>query len=108
MRVRGVGMKGRDKGSGQLTASALTEDGGLYFSGALTAYDVENLCDQIVTLGRRDTSDVRVEVELGGATPNSPEMLSLTRRMKRLRKQGVSVRLHTARARRRISGIAGV
>ena len=93
-------MKGENKVLGQLTASALVGDGRVYFSGALTPYDVENLCDQIVLLSGHEASDVRVEVELNGATPNGPEMQSLTRRMKRLRKRGLSVRLHTARSRR--------
>ncbi len=97
-------MKDRNKATGKLTASALTDDGCLYFSGALTPYDVENLCDQIGTLSGRDSSDVRVEVELNGATPNSPELQSLALRMKRLRKRGMSVRLHTARRRRPIRG----
>ena len=92
-------MKDGDKVMGKLTASALTGDGCLYFSGALTPYDVENLCDQIVMLSGRDISDVRVEVELNGAAPNGPEMQSLALRMKRLRKRGMSVRLHTARRR---------
>ena len=95
-------VKSGKTGIGRLTASALTENGTLYFSGALTPYDVENLCDQIVTLGRRDTTDVRIEVEIGGASVDSPELQSLARRMKRLRKQGISVRLHTARAPRNL------
>lgn len=95
-------MGGGDKGVAQLTASALSENGRLYVSGALTPYDLENLYDQIVTLGRSDRDDVHVEVELGGLTTDSPELRTLARRMKRLRKQGVSVRLHAARPRRRL------
>jgi hypothetical protein len=82
---------------GQLSAAAPTRDGWLYVSGALTPYDLENLCDQIASLGRRETGDVHVAVELGGGMRNSPELRSLARRMQRLRRQGVVVHVHAAR-----------
>jgi hypothetical protein len=89
---------------GQLTASAPTDRGWLYFSAALTPYDVENLCEHLLGLGRRDGRDVHVEVDLGGGTRDSPEYRSFETRMKRLRRQGVSVHIHAARARRRPYG----
>ena len=90
-------------GRGRLTVAAPTEGGWFYLSGALTPYDVENVYDQIMTLGRADGSDVHVEIEVGGAPRNSPELRALARRMKRLRRQGVVVRLHAARPRNRPS-----
>lgn len=87
---------------GQLTVAAATEGGWLYLSGALTPYDVENVYDQIMTLSRADGSDVCVDIEVGGAARNSPELRALARRMKQLRRQGVLVRLHTARSRKRL------
>jgi hypothetical protein len=91
---------GGDKSGGHLTAAAPTDGGWLYFSAALTPYDLENLYDQIVTLGGRDRGDVHVEVDLGGASRNGPELRALTRRVKRLKRNGVTVRLHAARPRR--------
>ena len=88
---------GGEDARGQLSAAAPTRDGWLYVSGALTPYDLENLCDQIATLGRRDSGDVHVEVELGGMLKNSPELKTLARRMKRLRRQGVVVHVHASR-----------
>ncbi len=84
---------------GQLSAAAPTRDGWLYVSGALTPYDLENLCDQIRTLGRRSDGDVHVEVELAGMAKNSPELRTLAQRMHRLRRQGVVVHVHAARDR---------
>jgi wyosine [tRNA(Phe)-imidazoG37] synthetase (radical SAM superfamily) len=84
---------------GQVSAAAPTRDGWLYVSGALTPYDLENLCDQIATLGRQNSGDVHVEVELGGLLKDSPELQTLARRMKRLRRQGVVVHVHAARDR---------
>ena len=78
--VGGERMGGEDA-RGQLSAAAPTRDGWLYVSGALTPYDLENLCDQIATLGRRDSGDVHVEVELGGMLKNSPELKTLARRV---------------------------
>ena len=95
-------MSGGGKGVAQLSATALTGNGSLYFAGALTPYDVENLCDQIVTLGRADGDDVHVEIDLGGASADSPEMHALARKVKRLRQHGVTVRLHAARPRKRM------
>ena len=89
-------------GVARLSATALTVNGSLYVSGALTPYDVENLCDQIVTLGRADGDDVHVEIELGGLPADSPELRALARKVKRLRQHGVSVRLHAARSRKRL------
>ncbi len=84
---------------GQVSAAAPTRDGWLYVSGALTPYDLENLCDQIAMLGRHDSGDVHVQVELGGMMKNSPELRTLARRMQRLRRQGVVVHVHAARDR---------
>lgn len=85
---------------GQVSAAAPTRDGWLYVSGALTPYDLENLCDQIALLGRRDsTGDVHVEIELGGGMKDSPELRTLARRMQRLRRRGVVVHVHAARDR---------
>jgi hypothetical protein len=92
----GEGMAG-GVASGQLSASAPTRDGWLYVSGALTPYDLENLCDQIAALGRRDAGDVHVELEVGGSQRDSPELRALAQRMKRLRRQGVVVHVHSAR-----------
>jgi hypothetical protein len=83
----------------QLTAAAPTQQGWLYVSGALTPYDVESLCDHIVTLGRTSAGDVHVQIELGGASRNSPELRTLEHRMRRMRRQGVVVHLHAARSR---------
>ena len=94
-------MGGGSKGTAQLNAAVLTANGGFFVSGALTPYDVENLYDQIVTLGRSDRDDVRVEVELGGMPSDSPELRALARRVKRLKSQGLSVSLHAARPRRK-------
>jgi hypothetical protein len=94
-------MGGGSKGTAQLSAAALTENGRLFVSGALTPYDVENLYDQIVTLGRSDRDDVHVEIELGGMPPDSPELRALARRVKRLKSHGLSVSLHAARPRRK-------
>jgi hypothetical protein len=88
---------GGEDGRGQLSAAGPTRDGWLYVSGALTPYDLENLCDQIATLGRRDSGDVHVDLELGGMVKNSPELKTLARRMKRLRRQGVVVHVHASR-----------
>ena len=95
------GAEGQAHSAGQLSAAAPTRDGWLYVSGALTPYDLENLCDQIATLGRGDSGDVHVELALDGMTPNSPELATLARRMKRLRRQGVVVHVHAARTRTR-------
>ena len=84
---------------GQVSAAAPTRDGWLYVSGALTPYDLENLCDQIATLGRRDAGDVHIAVEVDGTMRNSPELRTLARRMQRLRRQGVVVHVHAARGR---------
>jgi hypothetical protein len=84
---------------GQLSAAAPTRDGWLYVSGALTPYDLENLCDQIATLGRRESGDVHIEVELGTTLRDSPELQTLARRMQRLRRRGVVVHVHAARGR---------
>ena len=98
-------MDGGGDGRGQLTAAAPTENGWLYVSGALTPYDVENLYDQIVTLRGSERGDVCVEVELAGTPRNSPELQAFARRVRRLRKQGVIVRLHAARPRKRLLAI---
>lgn len=90
---------GGEVARGQLSAAAPTRDGWLYVSGSLTPYDLENLCDQISMLGRGDNGDVHVELELGGMVRNSPELKTLARRMKRLRRQGVVVHVHAARGR---------
>jgi hypothetical protein len=92
-------MGGGEEVRGQLSAAAPTRDGWLYVSGALTPYDLENLCDQIATVGRSENGDVHVEVELGGAMRNSPELQTLARRMKHLRRRGVVVHVHAARGR---------
>ena len=89
------------EGRGQVSVAAPTRDGWLYVSGALTPYDLENLCDQIAQLGRREAGDVHVEVELGGTMRDSPELRTLARRMQRLRRRGVVVHVHTARDRDR-------
>jgi hypothetical protein len=89
------------EGQGRLSAAAPTRDGWLYVSGALTPYDLENLCDQIATLGRGGGDDVHVELAVDGMRPNSPELETLARRMKRLRRQGVVVHVHAARGRSR-------
>lgn len=88
----------------QLTAAAATANGRLYVSGALTPYDVESLCDQIGMLGRVSPGDVHIEVELGDTPRNSPELRTLTARMRRLRGQGVMVHVHAARGRRALPG----
>ena len=90
---------GGEDARGQLSAAAPTRDGWLYVSGTLTPYDLENLCDQIKTLGRRNDGDVHVEVELAGMVKDSPELRTLAQRMKRLRRQGVVVHVHAARDR---------
>ena len=90
---------GGEDARGQLSAAAPTRDGWLYVSGALTPYDLENLCDQIARLGRHDGGDIHVEVELSGMMKDSPELQMLARRMKRLRRQGVVVHVHAARDR---------
>jgi hypothetical protein len=92
-------MGGGDELPAQLSASAPTRDGWLYVSGALTPYDLENLCDQIAMLGRGASGDVHVEVALDGAMRDSPELHALARRMKRLRRLGVVVHVHAARSR---------
>jgi hypothetical protein len=89
------------KGAALLTATAYTESGSFYVSGTLSPYDVENLYEQFAMLGRPDRGDVRVEVELGDTAPDSPELRAFTRRMKRLRRHGVTVHLHAARGRKR-------
>jgi hypothetical protein len=88
-------------GTAQLTATAFTEQGSFYVSSPLTPYNVDILYEQFASLGRSERGDVRVEVVLGGASPNSPELRAFTRRMKRLKRHGVSVRLHAARGRKR-------
>jgi hypothetical protein len=95
----------RDEGesTAQLTATAFTEQGSFYVSSPLTPYNVDILYEQFASLGRADRGDVQVEVELGGASVNSPELRAFTRRMKRLKRHGVSVRLHAARGRKRAS-----
>ncbi|MCC6763586.1 MAG: hypothetical protein IT293_02895 [Deltaproteobacteria bacterium] len=92
---------------GQVSAAAPTRGGWLYVSGALTPYDLENLCDQIATLGRGESGDVHVDVELGGMGKDSPELRTLARRMHRLRRQGVVVRVHAARGRSAGAGSLG-
>ncbi|MBI3768069.1 MAG: hypothetical protein HY271_06165 [Deltaproteobacteria bacterium] len=89
------------KDTASLTATAFTENGSLYVSGTLDPYDVENLYEQFATLRRPDRGDVRVEVELGDAATNSPELRAFTRRMKRLRRHGVTVHFYAARSRKR-------
>jgi hypothetical protein len=92
-------MEGKDMAL--LTATASTANGSFFVSSALTAYDVENLYDQVAMLGRSQHSDVRVEVELGPGAADSPEVRSFTRRMKRLQRNGVTVRWHATRGRKR-------
>jgi hypothetical protein len=100
-------MGGGSKGTAQLNATAFTANGRLFVSGVLTPYDVENLYDQIVTLGHAGCDDVSVEIDLGGTPPDTPELRTLARRVKRLKSQGLSVRLHAARLhRRRLTHIA--
>ena len=94
-------MDGGMNGTGRLSAVAPTPSGWLYFAGALTPYDVENLYDQIVTLRSTNGIDIHVDVDLAGTPRNSPELRTLERRMKRLKRQGVVVRLHAARSARR-------
>jgi DNA-binding transcriptional regulator YbjK len=89
------------KDTASLTATAFTENGSLYVSGTLDPYDVENLYEQFATLRRPDRGDVRVEVELGNTATNSPELRAFTRRMKRLRRHGVTVHLYATRSRKR-------
>jgi hypothetical protein len=84
---------------GQVSAAAPTRGGWLYVSGALTPYDLENLCDQIATIGRSENGDVHVDVEVGGMVRDSPELRTLARRLHRLRRQGVFVHVHAARGR---------
>lgn len=96
-------MMGDGDSTAQLTATAFTEQGSFYVSSPLTPYNVDILYEQFASLGRGDGGDVRVEVELGGASVNSPELRAFTRRMKRLKRHGVSVRLHAARGRKRAS-----
>lgn len=88
-----------EEARGQVSAAAPTRGGWLYVSGALTPYDLENLCDQIATLGRGESGDVHVDVEVGGMVKDSPELRTLARRMHRLRRQGVVVHVHAARGR---------
>ena len=90
-----------DKDTAVLTATAFTENGSFCVSGTLSQYDVENLYEQFATLRRLDRGDVRVEVELGAAAADSPELRAFTRRMKRLRRHGVTVHLHAPRGRKR-------
>ena len=73
----------------------------MHVSGTLSPYDVENLYEQFATLGRSERGDVRVEVQLADATANSPEVRAFTRRMKRLRRHGVTVHFYAARGRKR-------
>ncbi|OQY68900.1 MAG: hypothetical protein B6D46_02025 [Polyangiaceae bacterium UTPRO1] len=80
-----------------MSAAAPTRGGWLYVSGALTPYDLENLCDQIATLGR--AGDVHVEIEVGGMAKDGSELRTLARKMQRLRRQGVVVHVHAARRR---------
>ena len=95
---------GGEEPRGQVTASAPTRDGWLYVSGTLSPYDLESLCDQISTLGRRaEGGDVHVAIDLGGTERDSPELRTLARRMKRLRRQGVVVHVHAARSRAIVS-----
>ena len=89
--------------TGSLSASAPTPHGWLYYAGDFTPYDLENLYDQISTLGRGEGGDVHVEIDLGGLPRNSPEVQVLEQRMKRLRLSGVTVRLHAVRRRARRS-----
>ncbi|MCC6848961.1 MAG: hypothetical protein IT294_10705 [Deltaproteobacteria bacterium] len=89
-----------------MSAAAPTRGGWLYVSGALTPYDLENLCDQIATLGHGESGDVHVEVEVGGMMRDSPELRTLARRMQRLRRQGVVVHVHAARG--RIPGVGAL
>ncbi len=93
-------MGGEGDGTGRLSAVAPTSSGWLYVSGALTPYDVENLYDHIATLGSSNGVDIHVDVDLGGVPRNSPELRTLARRMKRLKRHGVVVRLHAARGAR--------
>jgi hypothetical protein len=95
-------MKGGVNGAGRMSAATPTASGWLYLSGALTPYDVENLCEQITTLGRRAGGAVEVDVELAGAPRNSPEIRALARKVKRLAQHGVVVRLHAARSSTRV------
>jgi hypothetical protein len=92
-------MEGKDMAL--LTATASTANGSFYVSSALTAYDVENLYDQFAMLGRSERGDVRVDVQLADTVANSPELRAFTRRMKRLRRHGVTVHFYAARGRKR-------
>jgi hypothetical protein len=84
-----------------VTATAPTERGWLYLSGALTPYDLEMLYEQIATLGSVERGAVHVEIDLGGMPRTSPELRQLARRMKRLRRHGVRIHLHAARSHHR-------
>ncbi len=90
-----------DKGAALLTATASTEQGSFHVSGTLSPYDVESLYEQFAMLGRPDRGDVRVEVEIGDGVADGPELRAFTRRMKRLRRHGVTVHLYAARGRKR-------
>lgn len=89
------------KGTASLTAVASTDHGSFHVSGPLSPYDVENLYEQFAMLGRPEHGEVRVEVELADASANSPELRAFTRRMKRLRRHGVTVHFYAARGRKR-------
>ena len=89
------------KSIASLTATAATEHGTFHVSGTLSPYDVENMYEQFSMLGRSERGDVRVDVQLAGTVANSPELRAFTRRMKRLRRHGVTVHLYAARGRKR-------
>jgi hypothetical protein len=89
------------KSTASLTATAETEHGTFHVSGTLSPYDVENLYEQFAMLGRSERGDVRVDVQLADAVANSPELRAFTRRMKRLRRHGVTVHFYAARGRKR-------
>jgi hypothetical protein len=85
------------KETGRVSAVAPTETGWLYVSTPLTPYDVENLYGQFASLQRSGGGRVHVDVDLVGTTRNSPELKTLANRVKRLRRQGVVVRMHAGR-----------
>ncbi len=83
----------------ELCAVAPTQGGWIYYSGPVTPYEVENLCERAAALATPDREAVHLEVTFDSSS-NSPEFKELASKLKKLEKRGVFAHLHTLRNRR--------
>ncbi len=85
-------------GGPELCAVAPAHGGWLYYSGSVSPYDLENLCERAAALAGSSNEAVHLEITCD-ASVTSPELKELARKLKKLEKRGVFAHLHTQRSR---------